>query len=105
MFMGCLYALKEAPELPATTLINNCYYHMFADCSSLTSVNLSNITPKAPYSLYEMFFQCPKLTYIDISSFQSSDDPEIFDDSLPPKGTIVIKSDFLKLIREIIPQN
>ena len=35
LFSGCT-ALSTAPELPAITLADHCYYGMFADCSSLT---------------------------------------------------------------------
>ena len=74
---------------------------MFFRCNSLTSVNLSNISPY--YSLPVVFRSCPNLTYIDISSFDGYKDINMFDD-LPPKGTIVIKSSFYNLIKEIIPQ-
>jgi len=34
MFYNC-QSLLEAPELPATTLANYCYYGMFSNCLSL----------------------------------------------------------------------
>jgi hypothetical protein len=33
MFSGCT-SLTEAPELPATTLAESCYYYMFSTCKS-----------------------------------------------------------------------
>ena len=36
MFLGCTN-LKSAPELPATSLANNCYYGMFSMCTNLKS--------------------------------------------------------------------
>ena len=36
LFYGCS-VLTSAPELPATTLANDCYYCMFEGCTSLTS--------------------------------------------------------------------
>ena len=36
MFSGCTN-LKSAPELPATSLANNCYYGMFSMCTNLKS--------------------------------------------------------------------
>ena len=40
MFNGCT-SLTTAPELPATTLVTNCYAAMFNDCSSLSSVEVA----------------------------------------------------------------
>ena len=37
MFYGCT-SLTTAPELPATTLIANCYNNMFSSCSSLNKI-------------------------------------------------------------------
>ena len=37
MFQGCA-ALREAPELPASTLVTSCYTLMFDGCSSLNSI-------------------------------------------------------------------
>ena len=39
MFMGCT-ALEKAPDLPATTLANGCYAHMFFLCSKLSTVTM-----------------------------------------------------------------
>ena len=77
---------------------------MLYDCISLTYVNLCNIIPKNSPSLSSIIDFCPNLTYIDISSFEgkfNSSNPN----ELPPKGTIKIKSEYLKLIREEIPKD
>ena len=37
MFNGCR-SLTTAPELPATTLVDGCYYYMFNGCSKLNYV-------------------------------------------------------------------
>ena len=61
MFSHCI-SLTTAPELPATTLTENCYSMMFSGCSSLT------VTPELPatelaYSCYaNMFNSCTSLT-------------------------------------------
>ena len=61
MFQGCT-SLTTAPELPATTLAEYCYYDMFSGCTSLTQA------PELPaktlaYSCYgSMFRGCPSLT-------------------------------------------
>ena len=39
MFNGCT-ALTKAPELPAKTLVSNCYVCMFQSCTSLTTVTI-----------------------------------------------------------------
>ena len=43
MFYGCT-SLTTAPELPATSLADNCYYHMFYGCSSLADVKVNSET-------------------------------------------------------------
>ena len=61
LFLGC-GSLTSAPELPATTLTEYCYYMMFYNCTSLT------VAPELPAttlaeSCYEcMFYDCTKLT-------------------------------------------
>ena len=79
-------------------------YAIFYDCTSLTYINLCNIKTKDSDALSYMIDFCPNLTYIDISSFEGR-----FNSSgrneLPPNGTIVIKSEFLKLIRKEIPKD
>ena len=37
MFSKCT-SLTQAPELPATTLVDGCYYYMFNGCSKLNYV-------------------------------------------------------------------
>ena len=61
MFNGCS-SLTTAPELPARTLKNRCYCYMFNGCSSLTTA------PKLPamtldvYCYAQMFLSCTSLT-------------------------------------------
>ena len=61
MFYNCT-SLTVAPELPATTLANDCYESMFRLCTSLT------VAPELPAttlakSCYDcMFYDCTKLT-------------------------------------------
>ena len=40
MFNSCS-SLTQAPELPATTLANFCYYNMFSNCTSLSSLKVA----------------------------------------------------------------
>lgn len=65
MFSGCK-SLSETPRLPATTLTTNCYSGMFSGCSSLTSFDFGNqsIFAASADSLEGMFIGCSKLSYI-----------------------------------------
>lgn len=40
LFDGCT-SLTQAPELPATTLVRECYTYMFLECSKLSSIDIS----------------------------------------------------------------
>ena len=50
--------------LPATTLTNNCYHHMFYGCSNLEMAPELPAPTLANYSYSEMFGGCSKLAYI-----------------------------------------
>ena len=39
MFQGCT-SLTQAPELPATSLVQSCYIYMFKGCTSLNSIKI-----------------------------------------------------------------
>ena len=55
--------------LPATTLRKNCYYQMFINCHSLTSLDLSTFNTEHVMNLDALFFQCYSLQIVDITSF------------------------------------
>ena len=63
MFLNCT-SLTQAPELPATNLANECYFAMFSACNSLTQ------TPELPAAVlsdqcyYGMFYDCINLNYV-----------------------------------------
>ena len=61
LFNGCS-VLTSAPELPATTLADNCYYCMFEGCTSLTSAPELKATTLANSCYYSMFIGCTSLT-------------------------------------------
>ena len=61
LFYGCS-VLTSAPELPATTLANDCYYCMFEGCTSLTSAPELKATTLANSCYYSMFIGCTSLT-------------------------------------------
>ena len=61
LFYGCT-ALTSAPDLPATTLANECYYGMFVDCTSLASAPELKATTLEDKCYNRMFFNCTSLT-------------------------------------------
>ena len=63
LFEGCS-VLTSAPELPATTLANECYYGMFSGCTSLTSA------PKLPATT--LAFGCYSIMFSDCTSLTSA---------------------------------
>ena len=63
MFYGCT-SLTTAPELPATTLANNCYESMFRGCIKLTSAPVLPATTLVYWCYNNMFRDCKNLNYI-----------------------------------------
>ena len=52
MFRDCT-SLTTAPELPATTLANNCYQEMFRGCTKLNYIKaMFTTTPSTTYTSY-----------------------------------------------------
>jgi hypothetical protein len=47
--------ITEAPDLPATTLANGCYFYMFNACKSLTKVSDLPALSLMEYSYSNMF--------------------------------------------------
>ena len=63
MFQNCT-SLTTVPELPATTLANYCYGSMFYGCTSLTTAPELPATTLTSNCYYYMFYNCKKLNYI-----------------------------------------
>ena len=61
MFNGCS-SLTTAPELPARTLKNRCYCYMFNGCSSLTTAPKLSAMTLDVYCYAQMFQSCTSLT-------------------------------------------
>ena len=61
MFDGCT-SLTTAPELPATTLGMYCYAYMFRDCTSLTTAPELPVTKLVGNCYQYMFQNCSSLT-------------------------------------------
>ena len=60
LFEGCS-VLTSAPELPATTLADNCYSAMFSGCTSLKSAPKLSATTLASGCYSSMFYDCKSL--------------------------------------------
>ena len=63
MFWNCT-SLTTAPKLPATTLVDSCYYSMFTDCTKLTSAPELPATTLESNCYFNMFRNCRSLNYI-----------------------------------------
>ena len=63
MFVRCS-SLISAPKLPATTLANNCYFDMFNGCTNLTSAPELPATTLAADCYIHMFEDCTKLSTV-----------------------------------------
>lgn len=61
MFYGA-DVLVSAPDLPATTLTDFCYYQLFANCSSLASAPDLPATTSTYNCYYAMFESCSSMT-------------------------------------------
>ena len=61
LFYNCT-TLTKAPELPATDIIDSCYYQMFEGCSSLTTAPELPATTLYTYCYSYMFQDCTSLT-------------------------------------------
>ena len=75
---------------------------MFEDCISITSLDLSNFINNNNTEMSYMFFGCNKLKYIDISGFTSDENISMFH-GLPNKGKIIVKENFVGIIKDQIP--
>ncbi len=61
LFLECT-ELTKAPELPATTLAEYCYYHMFKGCTNLTKAPVLPATTLVKDCYNQMFYECTELT-------------------------------------------
>ena len=61
LFSNCT-SLTTAPELPATTLANDCYHSMFYGCTSLVTAPELPATTLANGCYWSMFERCTSLT-------------------------------------------
>ena len=80
---------------------------MFSDCTSLTSIDLSNFYTGKVTNMSYMFANCSSLFYIDISKFISSSLPSSYDyffnEIFDEEGTIILSNSISEKIIEYIP--
>ena len=60
--------LTSAPELPATTLADCCYFHMFSGCTGLESAPVLPATTLVSHCYYAMFSGCTNLRFVRIGA-------------------------------------
>lgn len=94
MFYSCVN-MKNAPELPAHTLSEDCYAGMFEHCVNLEKAPILPATTLADYCYTTMFSGCTRLNYIkmlatDISAYDCLDD---WVKGVSPTGTFVASRD------------
>ena len=65
------YRLTKLSKFPDTSQVTN-MHGMFANCNSLTSLNLSNFNTSAVTDMGWMFESCSGLTSLDVSHFDTS---------------------------------
>ena len=66
---------------------------MFADCSSLTSIDLSNFNIAKIYNMNNLFNGCTKLQYINLKHFVDPSSTNIYNmfDGIPRKCSYMYK--------------
>ena len=78
LFLDCA-SLIQAPELPATTLMNNCYDSMFYNCTSLVNAPSLPATTLSNNCYDSMFKGCTSLNYIKCLATNRSAEKCTFD--------------------------
>jgi hypothetical protein len=71
MFKNCT-SLVNAPELPATTLMQDCYKQMFTNCTSLVNAPELPATTLVTSCYSNMFYGCSSLKYVKALFIDSS---------------------------------
>ena len=78
LFRDCT-SLIQAPELPATTLVSNCYDSMFYNCASLVNAPELPATTLMNNCYDSMFYNCTSLNYIKCLATNRSAEKCTFD--------------------------
>ena len=76
---------------------------MFEDCSSLTSLDISNFKFQKEKSLYFMFAGCKNLTYLNIKNLQENHICYSIFLDMPKNGTIFVNKNLIKKVKQYLP--
>ena len=76
--------------------------HMFSNCHSLTSIDLSTFKTKNITMDY-MFENCINLNYLDISNFDIPDSSLNCVSNIPENGKIKVNKNISEFMRKIFP--
>lgn len=68
-------SIGNAPELPAETLKEGCYYNMFSECSNLKEAPNLSAKTLVTDCYGRMFYNCPYLRYVKITATDGFDAP------------------------------
>ena len=98
MFNGC-DSLTTAPELPATTLSSGCYSNMFLSCWNLTTAPELPATTLVSECYNQMFYDCRSLNHITMlaTDISASNCLKDWVYGVSPTGTFVKHPDMTSL--------
>lgn len=65
MFRGCKSLINAPTLLPASVLVKNCYRQMFTECTSLTTTPIISATIMGEGCCQRMFYGCSKINRIE----------------------------------------
>ena len=79
---GMFYGCKQLVNIPKLNIdASQCknMYYMFRDCSSLTSIDLSNLRPSNKLkNITSMFYKCTKLEFANLSNFNTTSITDLY---------------------------
>lgn len=90
--------IQNAPELPAETLQEACYYRMFAQCRKLEETPALNAKTLVPYCYYQMFASCSNLRYAKVTAKEGFDEAYSMDGmfyNCPDYGLVVLSQELI----------
>ena len=93
MFRGCT-SLTQAPKLPAENLADNCYYGMFSSCTSLTEAPELPAKILADNCYQGMFYGCKNLNSVTMLATDVSASDALYQwlDGTAADGTLYVAS-------------
>ena len=91
-------SIYNAPELPAETLKEGCYYGMFTDCYNLKETPSLNAKTLVPFCYSYMFYDCSYLSYVKFTAtdgFDAEDAVERIFDNCANDGFGVLSQELI----------